>query len=135
MNIVIDSNILISALIREGKTREIIINSIEDNFLLPEFSLSEIEEHKDELILKSRLTREDFDILLDRLSRYIEIVKTESIIFFKKEARDIMGMIDPDDVMFIACALASPGSVIWSDDGHFKMQNRIKVYTTQEMIK
>ncbi|MBI2004103.1 hypothetical protein HYS72_01430 [Candidatus Pacearchaeota archaeon] len=47
--IVIDTNIFISSLIKEGLTREIITNS-KINFLFPEFELEEIYSHKEEII-------------------------------------------------------------------------------------
>ena len=43
-----------------------------------------------------------------------------------------MNEIDPDDVIFIATALAF-NAIVWSDDIHFKMQNRVKSLTTDEM--
>jgi predicted nucleic acid-binding protein len=41
---------------------------------------------------------------------------------------------DIDDVPFVACALGCQGSIIWSDDNDLKRQNRIKVYTTREVL-
>jgi len=46
----------------------------------------------------------------------------------------IMDKIDPDDTQFIAAALAT-NSDIWSDDTHFTKQNKVKVWTTKELIK
>jgi len=117
VNIIIDSKVLISALVRDSTTREIIISS-DYNFFLPEFCLDEIEEHKKELIDKSRLYEEDFDELLISLLSYVKI-----------------GSIDKDDAIFFACALAYPGSAIWSNDAHFERQDKIKIYTTKSLIE
>ena len=47
-----------------------------------------------------------------------------------------MGLIkehSPEDVMFIACALAFENSILWSDDKKLKGQNKIMVLNTQEI--
>ena len=54
MNIVIDTNIFISALIKDGLTRKLIVES-EHNLLFPEFELDEIKNHKSYIIKKSGL--------------------------------------------------------------------------------
>ena len=42
--------------------------------------------------------------------------------------------IDKKDAPFIATSLAHNNCPIWSDDKHFKLQEKIKVYTTEELI-
>lgn len=133
MNIVIDTNIFISALIKEGLTRDLITNSYHI-FLFPEFELQEIENHKDEILKKSKLSRKDFYTLLFNLLKYVRIIRTERIIDYREEAYDIMGNIDKDDVQFIATALAFQ-CPIWSDDKHFQQQKIVKVLTTKDMLK
>jgi predicted nucleic acid-binding protein len=131
MNIVIDTNIFMSALIKEGTTREIITN-FNHNFLLPEFAFEEIEEHKLEIIKKSKLFEREFNILFLRLLKYIRIIPTDIISPYRKEASEIMGEIDKEDIQFIAAALAF-NCPIWSNDKHFKMQNKVSSLTTPEM--
>ncbi len=134
VNIIIDSKVLISALVRDSTTREIIISS-DYNFFLPEFCLDEIEEHKKELIDKSRLYEEDFDELLISLLSYVKIIKTKDVVEYRERAFEIIGSIDKDDAIFFACALAYPGSAIWSNDAHFERQDKIKIYTTKSLIE
>ncbi|MDP1728682.1 MAG: PIN domain-containing protein [archaeon] len=133
MNIVIDTNILISALIKEGTIRSIITN-FSFNLLFPELEFRELENHREELLKKSKLSEKEFNILLLYLLKYIKVIKTEKIITYQKEAKNIMKTIDPDDAMFIATAIAF-NAIIWSDDKHFKMQERIKVLNTKEIIQ
>lgn len=52
---------------------------------------------------------------------------------YKKEAFEIIKEIDPDDVIFIASALAYGNSVIWSDDKALKKQSRVKILDTREI--
>lgn len=54
MNIVIDTNIFISALIRDSATRLLIITS-RDNLLFPEFEFTEIKNHKEEILKKIKI--------------------------------------------------------------------------------
>ena|SRR3989344_5295728 len=132
MNIVIDTNIFISALIKEGITRKIITES-RQNFLLPEFELYEIYSNKKEILDKSKLSEKEFNILLLRLLRYVRIIPTGIIIDYRYEANKIMGNIDKDDTIFIATALTFD-SPIWSDDNHFQKQNKVKILKTSHMI-
>ncbi len=132
MNIVIDTNIFISALIRDGITRDIITN-MPYNLIFPEFELYEIKKHKDEIFAKSNLSEKEFNILLLRLLNYVKIAPSDIIAKYQTPAFNIMENIDKDDVLFIATALAFNCS-IWSDDKHFKHQNVVKVLTTKEII-
>lgn len=63
MNIVIDSNVLFSALIRDSKTRKMILE-YEGCFLFPSFIFQGVENHKDELLKKSSMDAKQFNELL-----------------------------------------------------------------------
>ena len=121
-----------SALIKDSLTREIIVNS-NHNFLLPEFELEEIENHKEEIIQKSKLSKSDFYTLLFDLLRYVRIIRVGKIIKYKHKAYDIIGHIDKDDAQFIATSLAF-GCPIWTDDKDFQKQKTVKILTTKDMI-
>ena len=133
MNIVVDTNVFMSALIKEGATRNLIINS-NDALLFPEFEFDEIEKHKTEILEKSKLSNKEFDDLFASLLKYVQIVKTKDIIGYKNSAFEIIGNIDKDDAIFVAAALAYNAS-IWSDDLDFQKQNAVKILTTKDMIK
>ncbi len=133
MNVVVDTNIFISALIKEGFTRKMLVNS-KHNFLFPEFEFEEIYNHKQEIIEKSHLSEIELDILLLRLLKHVRIIPTEMIIKYYKDAKEIMKEIDEDDSIFIATALTF-NCPIWSDDKHFQKQNSIKIYTTKDLFK
>src|SRR3990172_7166118 len=126
MNIVIDTNIFISALIKNSLTRHLIINS-KDNLLFPEFEFIEIKNHLPEILEKSGLSHKELEDLIKNLLRYVKVVRTEEIINYKNRAFGIMGEIDKGDIIFIATALAT-NAVIWSDDKHFKKQNEVITY-------
>ena len=131
-----DTNILISALIKDSFSRKIILES-NFKFLSPDFSLQEIEKYKEEILEKSGITNNDFYTLLYSILDKIEIVKKDEYNYKIKEAEDIIGKIDIKDVPFIALALALGNEVsgIWTDDKDFERQNRIKVWKSRDVFK
>ena len=133
MNIIIDSNVLFSALIKDSITRRIILE-YNGFFLFPSFIFEETEKHKETLLNKSQMNTKDFNMLLNILLRKVMIVPTEVLFPYRKEAYEIVKDIDPDDSLFIACALAYPDSFIWSDDKKLKQQSKIRIVNTLEML-
>ena len=131
---VIDSNILISALIKDSTTRKIIIES-GMSFYYPEISLSEIFNYEKDIMKKGGYNKNTLISILDRLLQHINLVPLEIFSNKLNEAKKIMGNIDINDTIFIATALALDNAVIWSDDKDFDRQKRIKVTKTKDMIK
>ena len=134
MKIVLDSNVLFSALIKDSTTRRLILD-YDDFFLFPSYIFEEMEEHKEELMQKSKMSKEDFDKLLELLLKKVLIVPEEVLKTYKDESIEIVKDIDLDDAVFIACALANPESVIWSDDKKLKRQNKVKILNSTEMMQ
>ena len=133
MNIILDANVLIGALIRNSHIRRLIILS-NIPLLYPEIMLHEIRKYKDLILKKSSMDAESYDKLLTKLLSYITLVPTEQLADHLPEAKEVMNDIDIKDAPFIAAVLAYEDSVIWSDDAHFKMQKRITAYTTIEIM-
>jgi DNA mismatch repair ATPase MutS len=88
MNIVIDTNIFISALIKDDLTR-FLITHLRQNFLFPEFEFEEIKNHKKEILHKSGLSEREFDILFLRLMSYVKIVPSNISNVFKEKAKKL----------------------------------------------
>ena len=133
MQLVIDSNILFAALIRDSGTRKVFYHLKADFFLLPT-NQQELQKYKIELIKKSHVNEMNFDIILEQLSKKCIQLEDKIILTHWKKADGIMGSIDPKDTPFIAAALAT-NSDIWSNDVHFKQQKKIKIWTTADLIK
>lgn len=133
MNVIVDSSEIISAIIKDGKTREIIINSWPE-FLMPLVVFEEIEKYESLLIDKSGLSKEEVWEIIKKLCKYITLIPDEVLRPYIYEGLKLIGESDEEDSLFIASALAYQGSIIWSDDKHFKNQDKIKVYTTKELI-
>lgn len=76
-----------------------------------------------------------FNTLLRLLLKKVVIIPNEVLIPYKKDAYEIVKDIDKNDVIFIACALAYPNSIIWSDDSKLKRQPKVRIINTREIIK
>ena len=133
MRVVLDSNVLFSALIKDSLTRRLILQ-YDGLFLFPSFIFEEMERHKGLLLRKSGMKKVEFDRLLEFLLRKVVIVPSEVLYPYRKKALDLVKDIDSDDVLFVACALAYLDSVIWSDDKKLKQQSRVKVLNTSEIM-
>jgi len=130
MKLVIDTNVIISALIKNGISRKIILSPI-IQFLAPEYTLQEIEKYKKTICKKACISGKEFNIVLQVLFERILIVPTEEYRNYMKEAQ---GMIrDKDDIPFIALCLAKQADGIWTDDAHFITQKKIIIYRTKEL--
>jgi len=103
--IVIDTNIFMSALIRDSSTR-LLLTNLKINFLFPEFEFKEIEKYKQDILKKSKLSEKEFNILYLRLLKYVRIIPTDVIIKYREESDKIIGHIDNKDTIFVATALA-----------------------------
>lgn len=133
MKLVIDSNIIFAALIRDSSTRKIIKDLTADFFVISH-NFIELQKYKEEIIRKSGLTEARIDILLEKISRNCILISDQDLTVVWNDAKTIMDSIDPDDTPFIAAALAT-GADIWSDDPHFQKQKNIKTWKTAELVK
>lgn len=134
MRLVIDTNRIIAALIKDSATRRIILLS-RIRFITIGLSIKEITKHKEEILEKADINESEMYRILSLLFEKIEII--DDIVIGSKmvEAKKIMDKIDKDDTKFIALALAVENDGIWSDDKHFTMQRVIKTWKTGDMLK
>ncbi len=133
MELIIDTNIIFSALIKDGKTRELILMDDID-ISVPEFFYVELKNNRYEIMKKTGLDEGEFSSLINILFEDIDVVPKKEFEGNISEAKDIIEDIDPDDVPFIALALEKD-SPIWSDDGHFQEQKEIEVFKTHELLE
>jgi predicted nucleic acid-binding protein len=132
MMLVIDSNIIFSAIISpRGTTSELIFTK--DLTLFSALTLKkELFEHKNELLKKSGLNETDFELLNIILFSKITFLDEEELDSFILKAKTICP--DPDDVAFFAVALKK-GIPLWSNDSLLKNQDFVKVINTKELVK
>jgi predicted nucleic acid-binding protein len=132
MPLVVDANVVISALIADSKTRELVV-TLEPDLLTPQFVHDEIENYEDLIVEKSGMERRRVQQFVDLLFQYIEVLPTNEFYPHIDEAREAIGETDPDDVLYVATALARDAD-IWSDDSDFEEQNVVEVYSTSDVI-
>ncbi|MEK6937983.1 MAG: PIN domain-containing protein [Nanoarchaeota archaeon] len=133
MRLVVDSNILFAALIRDSTTRKILLH-LDYDFFIIKMNYEEIKKYTLEMLEKSKINEASFNIVLDQLLQKCILIEEEKLLNYWEEAKKIMLKIDSGDVPFIAAALAT-GADIWSDDLHFNQQKKIKVWKTKDLIK
>src|SRR3989304_10287218 len=127
MKIVVDTNRIIAATVRDGISRYILFSEKFD-LLSPEYTISEIEEHRKELTEKTGLDGKEFDILLSFIMERVMLIPVAE---YEKCIGDAKTPIsDPDDVPFLALCLALKADGIWTDDKHFMGQQKVRVFRT-----
>lgn len=107
----------------------------DDLFLFPSFIFDELEKHKELILRKSKMDKENFNKLLDILLKKVMIVPEEVLFIYRKKAIELTKDIDINDALFIACALAYSHSIIWSDDAALKKVKDVNVFNTSEIIE
>ena len=130
MRLVVDANIIFSVLIKECKTKEILFDFVYELYT-PEFVFSEIKKYEEEILSKTHRTKEEFDLVFSGLKEIIKVVPSEDFEEFIEEAETISP--DPDDASYFALALKLDCG-IWSNDKRLKDQDKIKVYSTIDLL-
>jgi len=134
MILILNTSILISSLIKDSVTRQILLLP-SMKFYLPEYALEEIEAHKIKISRLSRLSTDEIDILLNLLLENISIISSRTIQPYLSQAGVIIGRIDPNDIPFLALALATENDGIWSNDRHFEAIKQIKIWKTSDLLR
>lgn len=132
MDLIIDANVIMSAMIAtQGKTCDLIFND-RISLFAPEYLLEEFKEHKDEILKKSKLSTEDFEVFLSVISSRIQFIPYSEYSTFVCEVDQFTP--DPDDTEYLALALKLHCS-IWTNDKKLKNQNKVAIYSTSDLIK
>ncbi|RLG30355.1 hypothetical protein DRN98_07430 [Methanosarcinales archaeon] len=118
MLLVVDANVLFSAIISRNKTCDLMFSE-SLQLIAPEFLFIELEEHKDEIIAKSSLSEDDFNEFVNFLKERIDIIPGQEFERFLTE--------------YFALAMRFDAA-IWSNDKRLKKQSLIKVFSTSDLI-
>lgn len=133
MKLVVDTNRIIAALVKDGISRKIITH-FDGELITIGFSMEELGNHKKEILKKANISETDLEMILNKLFSKMTVLDDRIIDRYMSEAEGVMDSIDSADMPFIAAALATK-SPVWSDDKHFKKQNKVKVLTTKELVE
>ena len=132
MKLVLDTNILISALIKDSTTRHLII-AIPATLFYPEQALDELIRNKQDIMTKAGMSEDVFKTIMTTLFKYIRLVKKEETDTCMEKARSIMDVRDPKDAIFVAAALFHHAT-IWSHDKDLHSQPKISVMKTTDIL-
>ena len=132
MKIAVDTNRVIAALVKDSTTRNILFDR-NFEFVTPDYTITEIQEHKEELKDKTNLNDDEFDILLALLFENITIIPKSDYEAYLNECKN--NISDSDDVPVLAVAIATKAEAIWAHDPHFKQQKKMKVFTNIDLLK
>ncbi len=131
MDLIVDANVLFSALIKNGATEEILFE--EDLHLFaPEFLFEEFRKYRDILLAKTERTEQEFDEFLTILKKRIRTIPNEATEDLMSNAEKISPDKKDKDYFALALKLRCP---IWSNDKALKQQNKILIYSTDELIR
>ena len=132
MRLVVDANVVLLALIADSKSRELIV-MLEPTLLTPAVVHEEVAAHEDLVVEKSGMDADRVEQFLELLFDHIETVPVSTFSQHIEQAEAAIGETDPDDVLYLACALGRDAGV-WSDDSDFEVQDLVPVFTTDEVV-
>ncbi len=127
---VVDTNCVISALIKSSSSRHILCSE-HVLFCAPEHLFTELLNHKTEILEKAGITQNDFSLLLSALLPCIHLCPETEFRRYKERA---LALVEhEEDAPFVALCLAK-SLPLWSNDKGFKKQAVVRVFSTAELI-
>ncbi len=130
MDLVVDANILFAGLIKDNLTAELLFCE-RLHLYAPEYLFSEFEKYEDLILKKTSRSKDEFHGVISLLRNRIEIYPIEDFKEYLVDGKEISP--DKDDSQYFALALCL-GASLWSNDKILKEQDKIKVFSTGELI-
>ena len=134
MRLVVDTSVLIAGLLKASKVQRLLLDPAME-FYLPEHALDEVLRHTPMMRQRSKLSPEEFDLLMALLTAQMEIVSESRLHPWISKAQRAIGHRDPGDVPFVAAAYAVRCDGIWSDDADFDEVSDVPIWTTTRLLK
>jgi predicted nucleic acid-binding protein len=131
MKLVVDANILFAILIKQAITSEIAINS-EFELFVPQYIYEEFQKYQELLREKIHRNENDFNETIILIKNIVKTIPKEEIMPYMKRAQIICP--DKKDMQYFALAIKL-NCAIWSNDKILKQQNKIKIYSTEDLIR
>lgn len=131
MKFVVDTNILYTFFWEYSLTHKVLLRQDLELFA-PEFALEEINLHKQDILKKTKISKEKFKELKTDLAIAVIFLPIEKYNDQFNSAKKISP--DPDDIDFFAIALKLE-LPIWSNDALLKKQNAVNVFSTLDLLK
>jgi predicted nucleic acid-binding protein len=131
MDLVIDTNIIIAALLKKGTTRNLVFSSLLSLYA-PEHITREIAKYKHELMEKAGMDSDSFDAALSIVLSQISIIPRSAFSRRLEEAVRICSQ-HPEDTPFVALAVHL-NIPVWTHDKAFSKHKEIKTISTEELL-
>lgn len=132
MDLVVDTNIIIAALLKRGATRNLVFSSFLGLYA-PEHITCEIAKYKGELMEKAGMDGSSFDAALSLLLSQINIIQKSAFSNRLAEAARICS-VHPEDIPFAALSLHL-NIPVWTHDKAFSRHKEIKTISTEELLR
>lgn len=97
----------------------------------PSFCIDELNEHKELICEKSRLSDSEFEEVLDYLLIFVKVFSLSEYKELLSDAKTLSPDLDDIDLFALALKLNCP---IWAQEKAFKEQSKIKVFSTSDLI-
>ncbi len=131
MELVVDTNGVISALLKAAKSREIIC-SPKCKLYAPEQMVTEVLHHKEEIMEKAGIAESEWEELQPIVFSNMTMVSEKEFKHKKEQAEKLAK--HPEDTPFLALFLAKD-IPLWSNDKDMKQQSTVKVMSTEDLVK
>lgn len=131
MELVVDTNILRTFFWEKSLARKLLMK-MDLKLSSPEFALEEINTHKSDILKKTKISEKEFNQLKSDLAIAVEFIPVKEYKEFFKTASEISP--DPNDADFFALALKLK-IPLWSNDSLLKNQNKLKVFSTLDLLE
>ncbi len=131
--IVVDANVVSAAFIRDGRTREIILDRDLD-LRTPPWLWEELAGRHDVLAAKTGLNPAAMDELLRQLRARIADIPGEAIERRRETALRRMVRSGRKDAPYVAAVLAVHG-VLWTQDARLKEDAKVPTITTEDILR
>ncbi len=132
MLLVVDVNVIFSALIKKGNSfivfeKNRLFKKLE--FIAPEFMFSELDSKMEKLAKETSLTKDELDETISFIKKQITIAPTSEFIDKIAEATEL----NFKDAPYLALALKF-GCPIFSGDKRLKEQTKVKIVSPRELL-
>ena len=131
MKVVVDANILFSALLKEGLTRRIWFHP-DVQLCAPTHLIREFMKHRQTLRNRYSGSDEGFEKRVSLLLSHIKLIDDAGLKPYLPAASVLSQ--DAKDWLYLACAL-SVDATIWSHDKDFGAQSRVRIVSTEQLAE
>jgi len=133
MKLVLDANVLISALL--GSRRTIgLIRMGQHSFYAPRKIVDEVVKYAAETREKAGQTSDEFKDTLAALLVFINVTSPETYASHLDHARSLLEKRDANDAEYLALAFTIQADAVWTNDKDFTVQKNVRVLSTDALL-